>query len=114
VVLIRLPPRIADLADRRGYLPKSAYLIKFIMGVTGDRVCRFGGRVFVNGAVRARAFSRDRRHRRMPVWHGCRRLTPSELFVLSANPQSFDSRYFGPVSIRSVVGRAILLWSAHP
>ncbi len=107
VVLIRLPPRIADIADRRGYLSKSAYLIKFIIGVTGDRVCRFEGRVFVNGAVRARAFSRDRRHRHMPVWHGCYRLASSQVFVLAEDPDSFDSRYFGPLSHQHVIGRGV-------
>lgn len=110
VVLIRLPPRIADLADRRGYLPKSAYLIKFIIGVTGDRVCRFGGRVFVNGAVRARAFSRDRRHRRMPVWHGCYRLASGQVFVLAEDPDSFDGRYFGPLGDHHIIGRGVRIW----
>jgi conjugative transfer signal peptidase TraF len=110
VVLIRLPPRIADLAERRGYLPKSAYLIKFIIGVTGDRVCRFGGRVFVKGAFRARAFSRDRRHRHMPVWHGCYRLASGQVFVLAEDPDSFDSRYFGPLSHHHIIGRGARIW----
>ncbi|MBX9587822.1 MAG: S26 family signal peptidase [Hyphomonadaceae bacterium] len=89
---------------------KSAYLIKFIIGVTGDRVCRFGGRVFVNGAVRARAFSRDRRHRHMPVWQGCYRLASGQVFVLAEDPDSFDSRYFGPLSDHHIIGRGVRVW----
>ncbi len=110
LVLIRLPPRIADLADRRGYLPKSAYLLKFVISVTGDRVCRFGDRVLVNGAVRARAFSRDRRHRQMPVWHGCYRLASGQVFVLAEDPDSFDGRYFGPLSHPHIIGRGVRIW----
>ncbi len=109
-VLIRLPPRIADLADRRGYLPKSAYLIKFVIGIAGDRVCRFGDRVLVNGAFRARAFARDRQHRHLPLWHGCYRLASSQVFVLAEDPDSFDGRYFGPLSHRHIIGRGVRIW----
>src|SRR5262249_55558959 len=110
LVLIRLPPDVADLAHQRGYLPKSAYLIKFVLAVAGDRVCRLGVRLFVRGLFVARALHSDKLGRRMPMWHGCRWLAPGDLFVLADNPQSFDSRYFGLVSVRAVVGRAILLW----
>ena len=110
LALIRLPPDIADLAHRRGYLPKAAYLIKFVLAVAGDQVCRLGDRILVRGVLVARALHRDRSGRRMLVWHGCRRLTSGEIFVLARHPQSFDSRYFGPVSVSAIVGRAVLLW----
>ncbi len=110
LVLIRLPPAIADLADQRGYLPRSAYLLKFVISVTGDRVCRFGDRLLVNGALRARAFARDRQHRHMPVWHGCHRLASGQVFVLAEEPDSFDSRYFGPLSHRHIIGRGVRIW----
>ena len=110
LVLIRLPADIADLAHRRGYLPKSAYLIKFVVAVAGDQVCRIGDRILVSGVLVARAMSRDRWRRGMPAWHGCRRLASGEIFVLARHPQSFDSRYFGPVPVSATVGRAVLLW----
>ncbi|HZP99051.1 MAG TPA: S26 family signal peptidase [Reyranella sp.] len=113
LVLIRLPPAVAKLAHQRGYLPKSAYLIKIVLAVAGDHVCRFGTYVLVRGMFVRRALPRDRLGRRMPVWHGCRRLAGDELFVLANNPQSFDSRYFGSVSMRAVVGRAVPLWPVH-
>jgi conjugative transfer signal peptidase TraF len=109
LVLIRLPPHIADLADRRGYLTKSAYLIKVVVAVGSDRVCRFGERILINGVFAARALPRDMSGRRMPAWHGCRTLAPDELFLLARDPQSFDSRYFGQLPLRTVVGRAVLL-----
>jgi type IV secretory pathway protease TraF len=45
LVLIRLPPDTAQLAHQRGYLPKSAYLIKTVLALAGDHVCRFGAHV---------------------------------------------------------------------
>jgi type IV secretory pathway protease TraF len=46
----------------------------------------------------------------MQKWEGCRMLTAGEIFVLSpANDASFDSRYFGPLSIEFVRGKAVPL-----
>jgi conjugative transfer signal peptidase TraF len=115
LVLVRLPPDIADLAHRRRYLAKSAYLIKFVLAVGGDRVCRLGDRILINGVFVARALPRDASGHPMPAWHGCRTLAPDEVFLLARNPQSFDSRYFGPVPASAIVGRAVLLrpcWEA--
>jgi conjugative transfer signal peptidase TraF len=110
LVLTRLPRGVAELAYRRGYLPKGVYLIKFVLGVAGDQVCRLGDRIFVRGMLVVRALPRDSVRRPMPSWHGCRRLASGDLFLLAANLQSFDSRYFGVVPARDVVGRAVLLW----
>lgn len=113
LALVRLPPDVAQLADRRRYLSKSAYLIKFVLAVAGDRVCRRGESILVNGVVVARASTHDRLGRQMPVWRGCRHLASGEFFLLADDPQSFDGRYFGVVSERHVIGRAVLLWPVH-
>lgn len=110
-VLVRLPPHIADLAARRGYLAPSAYLIKPVVAVGGDRVCRLGTRISLRGQIVARATLRDRLGRTLPTWQGCRRLGKGELFLLAADPDSFDSRYFGAVAGHAVKGRAALVWS---
>lgn len=110
VVLLRLPFRSAALAARRGYLARAAYLAKPVAAVAGDTVCRYGTRILVRGRVMARARLLDRAGRPMPTWHGCRTLRLSELFLLSESPDSFDSRYFGPVS--TPARPIVLIWSA--
>ncbi|HEX9931474.1 MAG TPA: S26 family signal peptidase [Allosphingosinicella sp.] len=48
----------------------------------------------------------------MPWWTGCQRLLAGEyLLLMGGNPASFDGRYFGPVSSRQIVGKAVLLWA---
>ncbi|XLY87193.1 S26 family signal peptidase [Ectopseudomonas mendocina] len=43
---------------------------------------------------------RDQQGRALPFWQTCRRLAGDELLLLSStNPKSFDSRYFGTVSV---------------
>lgn len=108
--LVRLPPHLADLAARRGYLSPSAYLIKPVVAVGGDRVCRLGTHISLRGRIAARARLRDGSGRALPVWQGCRRLRSGELFLLAASPDSFDSRYFGALATDAVTGRAALVW----
>jgi conjugative transfer signal peptidase TraF len=113
LVIIRLPPQIAELAHARGYLRKSAYLIKLVLATAGEQVCRLGVHLLVQGVSVAQALPRDKLGRNMPVWQGCHRLAHGEFFVLADDPDSFDSRYFGVLSERHVVGRAVLLWSVR-
>lgn len=110
LVLVQLTVPMARLADRRGYLPRSAYFLKPVAAVAGDRVCRFGTHVFVRGRRAALALAKDSIGRHMPAWHGCRTLQSGELFVLAEDPASFDSRYFGPVRTEYLTRRAVLLW----
>ena len=114
LVVLQLPPRIAALAARRGYLPRSAYLLKPIVATDGDRVCRFGARVFIRRRFVTFAHPADSAGRAMPSWHGCRTLKTGLIFVLADHPASFDSRYFGPLDANSIVGRAVLLWPHRP
>jgi conjugative transfer signal peptidase TraF len=106
LAVVRLPPHTADLAARRGYLPRSAYLLKPVAGTGGDRICRLGGNVFIGSAFAARALDADRQARSLPQWRGCRILRSGEFFVVSRTPASFDGRYFGPIQGENVVGRA--------
>lgn len=111
---LRLPAAIATLAARRGYLRRSAYLLKPIAAIVGDRVCRFGTGVFVRDRFVGLAQIVDSAGNAMPAWRGCRSLRTGEVFVLADDPASFDSRYFGALDATSIVGRAVLLWPHHP
>jgi type IV secretory pathway protease TraF len=98
------------LANQRGYLPKSAMLLKPVVANEGDLVCRFGRFVFVNGRLRAVALHHDKMNRSLPSWGGCLSLGSAQIFVLSKHRDSFDSRYFGPVDERNVVGVGELIF----
>lgn len=110
LVVVRLPPRIAQLASRRSYLPRSAYLVKPVTAITGDRVCRFGARVFVRHRFAVQVRPRDRLGQPLPVWQGCRTLGAGQLFLLANHQHSFDSRYFGSIDAGQIVGVAIPIW----
>jgi conjugative transfer signal peptidase TraF len=110
LAVIRLPEPLRVLAEARGYLRKGALLIKPVVAGAGDTVCRHGPLVTINGRIAARARTSDAAGRSLPVWSGCFKLGASDIFVLSADPDSFDSRYMGPIDRVDVVGFALPIW----
>jgi len=110
LVLVHLPPEARSLAAQRGYLPANVPLLKSLAAMAPQQVCVEGNQVRIDGVVAARRMRWDRQDRALPTWQACRRMVGDELFLLSSNPASFDSRYFGPVSANTVIGRAQPLW----
>ena len=116
IVLTTLPPDATTLAAQRGYLPAHVPLLKRVGAVAPQHVCVFDALVWIDGVPVAAVRPADRLGRPLPSWPQCRQLRPGELFLLSAaNPASFDSRYFGPVSASTVIGIAHPVWlESHP
>jgi len=107
LVLVRLPSEAAQLASRRGYLPIEIPMLKPVVAAPPQRACAIGSRLLVDGATAVEVRAYDRRGRPMPQWRGCRPLVDDELLLLSPrHADSFDSRYFGPVSTHAVLGTA--------
>ena len=105
-VLVRVPDRVRNLVVERGYLPPDIPLIKRVVGADGDVFCRRNRKILIDGVTVAVAQISDGLGREMPVWSGCYVLHERRVFLLQDHPNSFDSRYFGPVDRRLIIGRA--------
>jgi len=111
-VVARLPENAAKLADARHYLPRSLPVLKLIAAMVGQQVCVRGGTVYIDQTAVARALQSDGRDRALDAWNHCRRLQRDEVFLLNpGHPASFDSRYFGPIDVTFVRGRAVPIWT---
>lgn len=108
-VLAQVPIRVRNLVENRHYLPPSIPLIKRVAGMESDTICRRDLEVTIDEVTVALARKRDRFGRPLPVWQGCVTLKPNEFFLLQGHPESFDSRYFGPVDRSLVIGKATKL-----
>ncbi len=112
LVALRPSPALARYMAGRRYVEAGALLVKPVAAVSGQRVCRKGLTVTIDGAKVATALVADSARRPLPTWTGCRRLRPGTLFPLApAARASFDGRYFGPVATSRIVGRAVPLWT---
>ncbi len=98
------------LGSQLGY-PADTMLIKRVVALPGETVCRRAGTVTVHGRA-VRADRRDSQGTLLPFWVGCHTLLPTEVFLLGDHPSSFDSRYFGPVLKRDLSGtyQEVISW----
>jgi conjugative transfer signal peptidase TraF len=105
IIAFRAPTAAFPYADRRmGYL-RSVPILKAIAAGEDDRVCTNGGVLVINGLRRGLVLDRDSYGDHLPTWRGCRELARGEVFVFSDRvPNSFDSRYYGPIRRTSIVG----------
>ena len=105
IIAFRAPAAAFPYADgRMGYLHRVP-ILKEIAAGEGDVVCERDGALSINGQWRAPVFAQDPRGGSLPQWRGCRSLGSGEFFVFSNRvPNSFDSRYYGPVTSSEIVG----------
>ena len=111
-VAIDPPEPLANFLAERGYLPRGVPLLKTIAAVPGQRFCRIGSKIIIDGKAVGETRDCDRLGRGLPVWQGCRRISEGEFFLMNASvPDSFDGRYFGPTPATAVIGKALPLWT---
>ncbi|MDK8875306.1 S26 family signal peptidase [Paracoccus sp. SSJ] len=112
LVAVMPPEPLAGFMVARGYVGRGLPLLKRVVGLPGQRVCRIGRTVTVDGVAMGDALDRDRIGRELPVWRGCRVVARDELFLMNSEVRdSLDGRYFGPLPASAVVGRALPLWT---
>ena len=112
LVAIVPPPPTAQFMAARGYLPIGVPMMKRILALPGQTVCRQGLDIMVYDATVGRARERDSADRKMPVWQGCRTIGDDELFVMNwQSADSLDGRYFRFLPASAIIGRALPVWT---
>ena len=106
------PEPLATFISERGYLPRGVPLMKRILAISGQTVCRSNLTITVDGVEVGAALEHDRAGRDLPVWQGCRRVQTGEVFLMNWQVRdSLDGRYFGLISTDRIIGRAVPLWT---
>lgn len=112
LVAVRPPKPLADFMVGRGYIGRGVPLLKSVAALPGQQVCRAGRTITVDGVKLGQAQDRDRRGRMLPVWQGCRRIAPDQIFLMNPSVHdSLDGRYFGLLPRAVVIGRATPLYT---
>jgi conjugative transfer signal peptidase TraF len=112
LVAVVPPEPLARFLAERGYLPRGVPLLKRVLALPGQTVCRNGLTISVDAIEMGEARERDSRGRPLPIWQGCRIIGDGELFLMNwQSEDSLDGRYFGPIPTSSIIGRALPIWT---
>ncbi|SMH27878.1 S26 family signal peptidase [Mesorhizobium australicum] len=112
LVAVMPPEPLAAFMVERGYVGPDVPLLKRVMALPGQRVCRHSRAVTIDAVPLGEARDRDSRGRDLPVWQGCRRVANGEVFLMNPEARdSLDGRYFGPLPASAVIGRATPLYT---
>lgn len=111
LVAVMPPEPLATFLAGGNYLPRGVPMLKHVLALSGQTVCRDGLTVRVDVIAMGMARERDRRGRSLPTWQGCRVIAAGELFLMNwQSADSLDGRYFGPLPASAVIGRAHPVW----
>lgn len=112
LVAIRPPEPLAKFLDVNGYLPIGVPMLKRVLALAGQTVCRTGVTIVIDGIEMGEAHARDGRGRWLPTWQGCRVIAEDEVFLMNwQSAVSLDGRYFGPIPRSAVIGQVIPVWT---
>jgi conjugative transfer signal peptidase TraF len=112
LVAVQPPDLLAAFLDLNGYLPIGVPMLKRVLALPGQKVCRNGLTIAVDGIDIGNARERDGLGRPLPAWHGCRVIADGDVFVMNwQSEDSLDGRYFGSLPASAVIGRAVPVWT---
>jgi conjugative transfer signal peptidase TraF len=104
IVTVRSIDVAQDYAAARNFADADDRFIKRVAAIGGQVVCAHGAELSIDGRIAAIRRAHDSAGRALPAWSGCRALSDDEFLLLGDTPDSFDGRYWGPVSRSAIEG----------
>ncbi len=92
------------------YVPKADLMVKRIVCKEGDKLTKRGNSFFCNRRLIATALDKDSKNRDIKSFSfkGTQVIPHNKLFVTAEHPKSYDSRYYGLIDKKEIVG--VVLW----
>jgi conjugative transfer signal peptidase TraF len=114
LVAVQSPEPLATLLADRRYLPRGIPLLKRVLALPGQTVCRDQLTITVDEIEMGTARAHDRSGRPLPIWEGCHVIADGEVFLMNwRSADSLDGRYFGVLPTSAIIGMAEPLWAGE-
>jgi len=114
LVVVQSPEPLATFLADRSYLPRGIPLLKHVLALPGQTICRDQLAITVDKIEIGAAREQDSSGRALPVWQGCHVLAGGEIFLMNwQSADSFDGRYFGALPASAILGTAEPLWTGE-
>jgi conjugative transfer signal peptidase TraF len=105
------PLTVLDFVKERHWIPRSGSVIKYVFAIPGDDVCVRNKAIWVNGKKIGIVYQSYAFGKLLPQTKICGKLKNDQYLLLSTkSKRSFDGRYFGAISSRRILGKAIPLF----
>ena len=110
-----VPPKaILDFARDLRWIPESGLIIKYVFAIPGDDVCVRDEAIWINGKKIGKVYRSYAFEKLLPQTKICGKLGDDQYLLLSTKRErSFDGRYFGAISSRNILGRAISIFISN-
>ena len=114
LVAVQPPRPLATFLADRLYLPRGIPLLKRVLALPGQTVCRDQLAITVDKIEMGAARAHDRSGRPLPIWQGCHVIADGEVFLMNwRSADSLDGRYFGVLPASAIIGTAEPLWTGE-
>jgi conjugative transfer signal peptidase TraF len=112
LVAVEPPEALATFLADGQFLPSGIPMLKRVLALPGQTVCRDQLTVTVDETEMGAAREHDSRGRPLPVWQGYRVVADGEVFLMNwQSADSLDGRYFGALPASAIIGKAEPLWT---
>jgi conjugative transfer signal peptidase TraF len=114
LVVVEPPEPLATFLAEGGYLPRSVPMLKRVLALHGQTVCRDQLTITVDKTWVGEARERNSRGRPLPIWQGCHVIADGEVFLMNwQSADSLDGRYFGVLPTSAIIGTAEPFWAGE-
>ncbi len=110
IILFKPDKNTENYMLSRSWILPGSPMMKYLKGLPGDFVCIRNTEIFINHKKIGDIQKLDSQNRPLPRLTFCQTLVHNQFFMMSTRvPNSFDSRYFGPIMREQMISKAIKL-----
>ena len=110
--LVMIPPSEYEETGIDSALNENRAMIKKAAALAGDVIDSDGQSIYINGSrlEYSNIYEKDKFNQTLPAQQYPYRVPQNSVYITSEHPYGYDSRYFGPIDLKHIKGRARIVF----